>query len=530
MGKASRRKQALSSDVRKDEKGHPAAPAPPRGEGFFTRSTGYLLLIGIVGFLAYSNTFKGPFQWDEAEYILNNPVIRDLGYFLSPSKVEGSWLYYILKSRYIGYLTFALNYRLHGYDVFGYHIFNLAIHIINAILVYFLILLTFRTPYFRGLGTRDQGPGKQDLPVPDFQSRVPNFFALAVALLFVAHPLQTEAVTYVFQRLASLMSLFYLLSVVLYIKGRLSAISSQQSAENSRFTILWYVLSLLAAVLAMKTKENAFTLPVIIALYEFLFFTGQLKTRMLRLLPFFLTMLIIPMTIFGTGSSAGELMAQIKDPQALGYQELSRGDYLFTQFRVVVTYIRLLLFPANQNIDYEYPLYHSLFDLPVLFSFFFLLALFGAAIWLLYRSRPWARGHGQEDIKLSTIHYSLFTIHCFCLIGFGILWFFITLSVESSVIPIPMVINEYRIYLPSVGFFLALVAGLGLLLRQSSRFTIHDSRFMKVVAALFTVIILALASATFARNTLWKDKVSLWEDVVRKSPYSSRGYNNLGIA
>ena len=212
------------------------------------------------------------------------------------------------------------------------------------------------------------------------------------ALLFVAHPLQTEAVTYVFQRLASLVSMFYLLSLVLFIKGRLmqEAIGNRSWVMGHKqeasvpiayrlSPITYFILSFISAVLAMKTKENAFTLPVIITLYEFLFFSGPLKARALKLVPFLLTMLIIPMTIIGLESTAGEIISQIKDPASLGYQELSGGAYLFTQFRVIVTYIRLLFFPVNQTIDYDYPIYHSLFDPPVLLSFLFLAALFGMA-------------------------------------------------------------------------------------------------------------------------------------------------------
>lgn len=571
MGKASRKKQSasqagkpagskadkLTSPVR-SESSHGGKPAG-RETGLLSKPIIHLFIIVLLGFLAYSNTFHGPFQWDEMDYIVSNPIVKDMGFFAAPSRAAGLPAYTALKSRYIGYLTFALNYKLHGVNVFGYHVVNFVIHIVNAILVYFFILLTFRTPYFRGPGARDQGPGisKQGRPVPSHQSRVPNFFALAAALLFVAHPIQTEAVTYVFQRLASLVSMFYLLALVLYIKGRLATVKSEklkvnsEKLENSRFTIIWYLLSVASAVLAMKTKENAFTLLVIITLYEFLFFSGPLKARVLRLVPFLLTMLIIPTTIMGLESTAGEIISQIKDPASLGYQELSRGDYIFTQMRVIITYIRLLFFPINQTIDYDYPIYHSLFALPVLFSFFFLLALFGAAVYLIYKSQSKKLlvrskkdetendGPNTDGFSLLTTHYSLFTIYCFRLIGFGILWFFITLSVESSIIPIPMVIDEYRAYLPSVGFFLALVAGVVLLLKQGSLFTIHPprtdspaagaSRFAKAVTA-FALLAIILAATTYARNTLWQDKVSLWEDVLTKSPNSPRGYNNLGIA
>jgi tetratricopeptide (TPR) repeat protein len=113
------------------------------------------------------------------------------------------------------------------------------------------------------------------------------------------------------------------------------------------------------------------------------------------------------------------------------------------------------------------------------------------------------------------------------LVAFGILWFFITLSVESSLIPIPMVIAEYRVYLPSVGFFLAVVAGAMLLV---NRIATYGANAMRYALCALLILVFILASATYARNTLWADKVSLWEDVVKKNPNSPRGYNNLGLA
>jgi Flp pilus assembly protein TadD len=220
----------------------------------------------------------------------------------------------------------------------------------------------------------------------------------------------------------------------------------------------------------------------------------------------------------GTGSNPGEVISQVKNPETMGFITPAPQDYLFTQFRVIVTYLRLLVWPAGQNLLHDYPLYQSFFTPAVFLSFLFLSVLFGAAVWLIYKSR------------LSAIRLDYSTTHYSRLLGFGVLWFFITLSVESGVIPIPMLIDEYRVYLPSVGFFLALMSGVTLLAARFIRFTIHGSRFTAVAIALFAMVILALSAATYARNMVWKDKVSLWEDVARKSPASSRPHNNLGIA
>ncbi|MBI5741580.1 MAG: tetratricopeptide repeat protein [Nitrospirae bacterium] len=358
-----------------------------------------------------------------------------------------------------------------------------------------------------------------------------QFLALAVALLFVSHPVQTEAVTYVFQRLTSLVSMFYLLSLVLYIKARLESHRAEgivQGAKGSRRSLLYALCSLLAAVLAMKTKENAFTLPVVITLYEFLFFTGALRRRLLRLAPFLLTMLIIPVSIMQIEGSLGETMKPMTEPAALGYENLSGTEYFFTQFRVIVTYLRLLLCPVNQNVVYDYPIYNSLFELPVLLSFLVLSALFGTAVYLVYKTRS-AKSiehraksieHGEGPSALRSMPWAIGPLR---LVAFGILWFFITLSVESSVIPLAMVIDEYRVYLPSAGFFLASAGCASLLWRPRGM-------SLKIPFTAFLVIILTLSYATYARNSLWTDKVRLWEDVARKNPDSPKVYNNLGIA
>ncbi|MBI4691794.1 MAG: hypothetical protein HY754_16255, partial [Nitrospirae bacterium] len=194
----------------------------------------HLFLITIVGLLAYSNTFNVPFQFDDSLYIIDNYNLRDLNNLWPP-----------LESRWFGFLTFALNYHLGGLDVTGYHIVNLITHTFSAILVYFLVALTLRTPYFSfrnaDFGIRNSENSTQHSAISyqdniedekirrwedkNFStSQLPNFqtsIALFSALLFVSHPIQTQAVTYIVQRFASLATFFYLLSLVMYIKFRI---------------------------------------------------------------------------------------------------------------------------------------------------------------------------------------------------------------------------------------------------------------------------------------------------------------------
>lgn len=480
-------------------------PGSKTSRSLFPGRPAHLVLIVLLGIAIYSNTFRSPFQWDETKFILQNPIVKDLHYFAEPSKAQGLAFYSALKSRYIGYLTFALNYRIHGPDVTGFHVVNLFIHIMNALLVYFFVLLTFRTPFFSGL----KAPAQRDS----------QFIALFSSLLFVAHPIQTEAVTYIFQRLASLVTMFYLLSLVLYIQSRLATPDMEHGAgaEKRWRSVPYYIGSFISAVLAMKTKENAFTLPLMISLYEFLFFSGPVKGRMLRLAPLLLTMPIVPLTFIGFDQPMGQIVSQMQDPASVGYHGISKTEYLITEFRVVVTYIRLLFLPINQNLDYDYPRYVSFGSPAVIASFLFLLAVFGFGVYLIFRSRNEnARPPAEEDRSGASPFYRL--------IGFGILWFFITLSVESSIIPIMMVIDEYRVYLPSGGAFISFITALSLLVKKS-RSELPPRRGI-AIAAIVTVILI-FSAATYFRNMMWTDRIALWEDVVKKSPRKARPHYNL---
>jgi hypothetical protein len=213
----------------------------------------------IAGFAVYSNTFHVPFLWDDRTSIVENPVIKSVGNFFFNTKG-----YEYNPRRFIGYMSFALNYFMGGLDVTGYHVFNLAVHIVNSLLVYALVLLTFRTPRMKGTSIVSSS----------------GLVALGAALLFVVHPVQTQAVTYIVQRLTSLAVMWYLLSLCLYAGWRL-----WQEAHGGKGLLL-YGFTLISIVLAMKTKEIAFTLPLMIVLYDFYFFRER---KTLWLVPVLLT-------------------------------------------------------------------------------------------------------------------------------------------------------------------------------------------------------------------------------------------------
>ena len=257
----------------------------------------------------------------------------------------------------------------------------------------------------------------------------------------------------------------------------------------------------------MKTKEISFTLPFMIIFCEFTFLKGDIKRKILYITPFVPTLFIIPFSIFGPELFEREMIGDfITVKQIKDLTTLSPYVYLITQFRVIVTYLRLLILPVGQNLDYDYPLFYSPFDLQVFLSIIFLSGIFLSAIYILKRSI--IKGDGRRFF-----------------ISFGILWFFITISVESSIIPIDDVIFEHRVYLPGIGMFMAFsIIIVNILERyKSDRFSIY------YIVLVFTII-LPLCIATWKRNLIWLDDITLWKDVVSKSPNKARGYNHLGIA
>ena len=428
----------------------------------------YFDLIGIaitilLGIAIYSNSFNCSFHFDDFARIVYNPNIRNL----ADAK---AWMN-IYPSRPVGMFTFALNYYFNQLNVFYYHLVNLIIHLINACLVWWITLLIFSSPALN------------DNPIIK-QKKVIAFFT---ALLFVSHPLATQSITYICQRFACLVTMFFLLSLILYVKARLS------NKGNISKTLL-FACSLISAVLAMLTKENAFTLPFAIVLFELFFlrtkkFSINFKDyRVILLLAAFLgVMLIIPLQF------SFSIFKPI--PPRLGHTYfLTPVNYLFTQFSVIVKYIQLLLLPIDQKLNYDFPISNNFFEIRTILCFLFLLSLIILAIFLFNKHR---------------------------VISFCIFWFFLTSLIESSLIPIDDVIWEHRTYLPSFGFFLILTLGIYFFLWNKSKY---------LTISIFVLLIGSNSYLTYERNKIWKDDPSLLNDNVAKTPNLTRVLLNRGIA
>ncbi|MFH1681179.1 MAG: tetratricopeptide repeat protein [Candidatus Eisenbacteria bacterium] len=404
-----------------------------------------VLVLIAAALLAHAGIFRCGWHLDDNHTIVGNEKIGDL-----EAAARGA----LLANRGIGNLTFTLNWLLTGPRTFSYHIVNLLIHLGNGLLV---MLLARRLA---------AGAPRRDL------------IAAGAGALFLLHPLSTNSVTYVVQRYTSLATLFYLLSVVSYLRGREGSTAAR-------------VLSVAAALGAARTKEIALTLPLVLAFTELLYPRGRGARRFLRVLPHVAAVSVIPATLLAGHLGIGESLSEAMRAGSRETAEVGRLPYLLTQIRVVPAYLRLLFLPYGLSLDHDFPVTESL-DASTL-AHGLLLAGIGAAAYLARRR--------------------------FRLAAYGAGWFALALLVESSVFPIRDVIFEHRTYLPSVGVFLAIL-GVAAAAVPSRRL---------LIASLVSVS-LVLGALTALRNRVWVDDVALWTDCVRKAPGKARPYANLGYA
>ncbi|WP_045215362.1 tetratricopeptide repeat protein [Desulfonatronovibrio magnus] len=433
----------------------------------------FLIMSGIA---VYSNSFSVPFVLDDIRSIVENSFIKSFEGFASLEVFE--------RNRPLVDLTFALNYHFGELRVFGYHLVNLLIHIINGIMVYFLILLIhsrISSKYQIVDGYRD------DLWLV-------RYVALFTALIFVVHPLQTQAVTYIVQRYTSMAALFYILSVLLYILGR----NRQVSGSNDSLSYVFISFSFLSGLMAFFSKQNAASLPAVILLIEFLLYKNkwsEWKKKLYWILPAIAGFVLIVLFNIGFFSGQGDFSRLLEDVSSLMREttEISRWEYLVTQFVVVSKYLIMYMFPVGQNIDHMHPVLSGFWSGWAPLGSLLLLALLIAGFCFLKKQ---------------------------AVVSFAIFWFFITLSVESSVLPISDTMFEHRLYLPMIGPALAtaLIASQWLI------------KYPRIVLSLSLCYIIILGIFTFERNKVWQSQVTIWEDSIKKNPENFRAHTSLALA
>ena len=422
-----------------------------------------LLLLLAFALIAYADSFDATFHYDDITRIVENDAIFDLA--------NVGRIYSYCKERFLTYFTLALNYKIGKLDPTGYHIFNFFIHYLAALFLYFLFMETLKTPAM----------SKVDLRC---SKRLAAFF---VAGIFLLHPLQTQAVTYIIQRAESMAGMFYLGSLFFYVRARMTI---------PRFTAAgYYGLMILCAAGAAFSKETAVTLPVMIVAYELLFFDTTLRELVRKKV---VIISLIPAGLI-VAYKLGDLIQKdfYYDP-TIGF---TRKQYILTELSVLVTYLRLFFWPAGQNLDWDYPVASTLLNVRTVTSLILLLALVLLAFISYRKSR---------------------------FVTLGIVAFFLTLAPTSSIIPIKDVIYEHRMYLAIA--FLAM-ASVQVVMQALEKIEGSSIRGRQIgLAATIILVLPLLTGLTYARNEVWINEISLWQDVVQKSPNGSRAHVNYGGA
>lgn len=423
----------------------------------------------VAGLLAYYNSLSGAMVFDDHVGIINDQFVR---------RFE-PWSALFSGHRPFLRLTLAINHYVGGLQVFGYHLFNVVIHILAALALFGIIRQTMR----------------QSERVRSYSDQATTM-AFVMALLWLVHPLQTGSVTYIIQRAESLMGLLYLACLYFVLRG----------AWAARFTWGWYGAAVIAFTLGIATKEVIATASVVILLYDRIFLVSSwrevLKKRWIVYLIMFspgLVWMIINMLPALIPASLSSLaQSGLRATAGFNTPNITPLDYASTQPGVLIHYLKLVFWPDPLVLDYNWNVSDPYLD--VLAPALMIGVLVLATIFLLVR-RPAA--------------------------GFLAACFFIILAPTSSIMPILDPIFEHRMYLSLAPVLILAVSGVHILMHrlvpeQRTRFWIQG--------LLVGAVALGLTWRTVARNADYQDPITIWQKTVSVYPANQRAHLNLGVA
>jgi len=438
-----------------------------------------VFLIIVIVFLVYSNSFQAEWHMDDRPNIVNN---RDL--HIQNLMPESIWQTFFANQgreepklfRPLACFTFAVNWYIGQDDTFGYHVVNLGFHIATAIALYILLIRLLSLVYMPG----------------EHKKTHVYSIALFAAVLWAVHPIQTQAVTYIVQRMAVMAAFFYVLSVLYYVKAR-TADSIKQKWIFALLCVLWFLC-------AMGSKENAIMVPFSLVLVEWIFFQKG-RTDFLRWPATWCTfaglaiVAIISVLVLTGGAPLDTMRGWY------GSRPFSFEERLLSQPRVVLTYLSQIFYPLPERFSIAH-------DVTLSKSVFF----------------PWTTLPAIATI-FAMISGALFLVKRHPLLSFAILFFFLNHVIESSILPLEIVF-EHRNYLPTMFLFLPIAAGLISLLLKLKQ----DNRLVHgIMSVAIVFMLISVGISTYSRNEAWATGITLWSDAAQKAPSSVRPIVTLGI-
>lgn len=435
-----------------------------------------ILLLACLAFAVaiYFPGTTGYFLFDDTINIVENDLLRIQSLdFLTLERVALSGSTGSL-GRPISVLSFALNYYFNGLSPYHFKLTNIAIHLVNGVLVYILTNLILKANSERGPETTS----------PDYRS----WTSLAVSSAWLLHPLNLTGVLYIVQRMTSLAALFTFAGMITYLYGR-------QCVAFRRSGWIWILSSfLLFAPLATLSKENGALLPIFLLLIESLLFQFKTNSRLLHhtLIALFVLSVALPTVAAGT--------FLIAHPEWLswGYQlrDFTLAERLMTEARVLLFYIQSIVAPNLPQLG----IYHD--DIPIskgiLDPVTTLLSILALSA-ILFASVRWRKRYP--------------------LVAFGILFFLVGHSIESSFLALELA-HEHRNYLPMYGVILPMFYCL-----LGPHYHVQSLRMRRILAL---GLVLAFASLTYARSTQWGDHRLMKEMAANNHPNSIRANADIG--
>lgn len=415
-------------------------------------------ILALTTIILYGHTLDVPFYLDDHTSVVENSATRSLD-------LPAMWKYAPL--RVIGTLSFAVNYAIHELDPAGYHITNILIHFLAGLAAFFLCQAIIKTPALQQYHTE----------------KYIYWLPFVAAFIFLIHPLQTQAITYIVQRYASLAAAFYLASLASYVWARLK---TNQTVKTGLFAA-----SGCFALLALFTKQNALTLPLAILAIEAILF----QTRSKKLIT---STLITAGAFLGFWLLCSSLLNYdpfsfaTLDRVTKATDSISRSDYFINQMPLLWKYITLFFWPVGLHLDYFVPFHQSFTPLitTALFAHLLVLALAAA----LFRRLP--------------------------LISFAVFFYYITHLIESGIIPIPDLFFEHRSYLPN----------LGLCLLSAWTLTVVLPKYLnaEITIGVTIAILFVFGVTTWNRNNTWRSPLKFWEQCAKEDPENYRALGEAG--
>ncbi len=448
-------------------------------------------VIVIAGLVTYANSFTSVFLFDDRPSIVDNPYVRNPEPWAHPWKAMRAPRNITVSGRPVASFSFALNYALAPIDarntfdppspgslnspdlfhrnVWGYHALNLTIHLCSALLLFGIVRRTLETPAMRAT------VGNAATPL-----------AFLIALAWTVHPLQTGSVTYIVQRVESLMGMFMLLTLYCAIR--------MEAARNTKIgpipaPLMWMLAAEVSCLLGMGTKEVMVGAPLLVLLWDWSFLPGAFVDIFKRRWPLYL----------GLGATwivLGVLVAMDARPlsSGFGFADWPWWRYLATQTGVIAHYLRLAFVPDPLVLDYDWRAVTRLTD--ILRPGLLMLLLAVGTLWQLARRAP---------------------------LGFAGAWFFVILAPSSSILPIiTEVAAEHRMYLPLA----AVIAAAIVCAREAMRRADAGSMVRRAAFAVALLVIGAYGWTAHARNDDYVSDERIWFDTVQKQPQNARARTN----